>query len=195
MEEDDEMVSPYPEHVRDGVEFNETTHVQKLHAPMRRDQHGRLVTIKPFPPWVLVVCGLTLFLTAFFWSHYGNNFSSPSAEPGNAAQSQSDLKKVPATLSVPAVNQSTAANSNASTIVHVAMRNMKFSPAAVEIKPGETVEWTNEDITPHTATSAPLFDSGSIDPNKSWRHTFTQPGNFPYTCTFHPDMKAVITVK
>jgi plastocyanin len=195
MERDAEMISPSPEHLRQGVDYKDMTDVQNLHAAIRREKRGSRVTIKPFPQWVLVVCGLTFFLAGFFSSRYGNNFSGTRVQPGNAAQSQTDLKRVPATLNVPAVDHSTVAGSDASAIVHVLMRNMKFSPASVEIKPGETVEWTNEDITPHTATSAPLFDSGSIDSGKSWRHTFTEPGNFPYSCTFHPEMKAVVTVK
>jgi len=74
------------------------------------------------------------------------------------------------------------------------MKNMKFSPATIEIKKGDTVEWKNDDITPHTATSA-TFDSASIAPETSWRHTFAEAGSFPYICTFHPDMKASVVVK
>ena len=195
MERDAAIISPSENHFREGADYEETTDVQNLHSAIGGKQRSPLVTIKPFSLWVLVVCGLTFFLAGFFWSRYGNNFNGSGVERGNASQPEAHLKKVPATLNVPAVDHSTAVSSNASAIVHVVMRNMKFSPASVEIKPGETVEWTNEDITPHTATSAPLFDSGSIDPDKSWRHTFTEPGNFPYTCTFHPDMKAVVTVK
>jgi len=194
MERDAEMISPSPDRLRQGADYEDTTDVQNLHAAIRPEERGSRVTIKPFPLWVLIVCGLTFFFAGFLSSRYGHNFSG-TTEPGNAAQSEADLKRVPATLNVPAVDHSTVANSGASAIVHVVMRNMKFSPASVEIKPGETVEWTNEDITPHTATSAPSFDSGSIDSDKSWRHTFTKAGNFPYTCTFHPDMKAVVTVK
>ena len=32
----------------------------------------------------------------------------------------------------------------------MAMKNMKFSPATIDIKKGDTVEWKNDDITPHT---------------------------------------------
>jgi plastocyanin len=188
------MISPSPEHLREGVDYEDAADVQNLHAAIRREERDSRVTIKPFSLWVLVICGLTIFFAGFFSSRYGHNFSG-TRKPGNAVQSEANLERVPATLNVPAVDHSTVANSDASAVVHVIMRNMKFSPASVEIKPGETVEWTNEDITPHTATAAPLFDSGSIDSDKSWRHTFTEPGNFPYTCTFHPDMKAVVTVK
>jgi plastocyanin len=195
IERDATMISPSPNHFGVGADYEETTDVQNLHSSIGRKQRSLVVTIKPFSLWVLVVCGLTFFLAGFFWSRYGNSYNGTTVEGGNASQSEADLKKLPAALNVPAVDHNTAVNSTASAIVQVVMRNMRFSPASVEIKPGETVEWTNEDITPHTATSAPLFDSGSIDPDKSWQHTFTEPGNFPYTCTFHPEMKAIVTVK
>jgi plastocyanin len=71
---------------------------------------------------------------------------------------------------------------------------MQFVPARLEIRQGDVVEWTNDDLTPHTATSA-TFDSGSIEPDKSWRRTFTEAGEFPYACTFHPDMQATVVAK
>ena len=79
--------------------------------------------------------------------------------------------------------------------LRVAMQKMEFSPATLEIKKGDVVEWKNDDITPHTATSPAFGDSGAVASGKSWRHTFTETGTFPYTCTFHPGMKGVIVVK
>jgi plastocyanin len=74
------------------------------------------------------------------------------------------------------------------------MRNLQFYPVNIEVKKGEAVEWKNDDLVPHTATSA-SFDSGTIVSGQSWRHTFTDAGNFPYVCTFHPQMKGVVIVK
>ena len=49
---------------------------------------------------------------------------------------------------------------------------------------------------PHSATStkAGLFDSGSIAAGSSWTHTFKTSGELAYFCTFHPAMKATLTV-
>ncbi len=187
------MISPSPQHVRQGVDYEDRRDVQNPHADSRDEERDSRVTIKPFSLWVLVVCGLTMFFAGFFSSRHGQNFSGTRV--GHTIQSQPDLKTVPVTPNVSVAHDRTGTESNASAVVHVIMRNMKFSPASVEIKPGQTVEWTNEDITPHTATSAPLFDSGSIESDKSWRHTFTQAGNFAYTCTFHPEMKGIVTVQ
>lgn len=86
------------------------------------------------------------------------------------------------------------ANSGALAVVQVSMRNMKFNPQTLKVKKGAVVEWKNDDLVPHTATSA-SFDSGSLGPGKSWRHTFTKAGQFSYVCTFHPMMTGVVIVK
>lgn len=80
----------------------------------------------------------------------------------------------------------------------VTIERLKYSPDAIAVRQGETVEWTNNDLAPHTVTSqggVDTFDSGSIEPDASWSHTFSQPGTFSYACTFHPEMKGTITVK
>jgi plastocyanin len=152
------------------------------------------VTIEPFSLWVLAFWGLIFFFAGFGLTHFDSQFTAPSVDRAKLPQPQStSLISQPAAASAAAV-QSTAADAAAPAVLHVAMKNMKFEPATIEVKSGDTVEWTNEDITPHTVTSA-SFDSASIDSDKSWRHTFTVAGSFPYGCTFHPDMKGVVVVK
>src|SRR6516165_2497451 len=55
-----------------------------------------------------------------------------------------------------------ANSQNASTkTVTVVIRAFKFDPKTVTVNPGDTVEWQNEDIVPHTATedvAKPAFD-------------------------------------
>lgn len=82
----------------------------------------------------------------------------------------------------------------APTIAQVSMRNVQFYPATLEVIKGGAVEWKNDDLVPHTATS-PSFDSGSLASGQSWRRTFSEAGNFPYVCTFHPHMKGVVIVR
>jgi plastocyanin len=86
------------------------------------------------------------------------------------------------------------ASVEAAAVALVAMHNLQFVPATVEVKKGAMIEWTNEDLVPHTATS-PSFDSGAILSGQSWHYTFTNAGNYPYRCTFHPEMKGVVIVK
>jgi plastocyanin len=74
---------------------------------------------------------------------------------------------------------------------------LKFWPDTIKVKAGDVVEWTNNDLTPHTATSPGEreLESGSINAGASWRHTFSKPGTFAYFCTFHPEMKGVVVVR
>ncbi len=76
----------------------------------------------------------------------------------------------------------------------VAMRGMQFVPARLVVRPGDRVTWTNEDIVPHSVTSA-TFDSGSIADDASWSYVAKRAGEFPYRCTFHPSMKALLIVR
>ena len=90
--------------------------------------------------------------------------------------------------------ESAVANIVAPALVQVSIRNLQFSPLTIEVRKGDVIEWKNDDLVAHTATSA-SFDSGTILSGQSWRHTFTAVGNVPYACTFHPQMKGTVIVK
>ena len=76
----------------------------------------------------------------------------------------------------------------------VTIANFAFSPAAVTVKVGETVTWTNNDSMAHTVTGAD-FDSGQLAPGATYTHKFTTAGSFDYKCTIHPSMTAKVTVQ
>src|SRR5688572_27222320 len=38
-------------------------------------------------------------------------------------------------------------------VLHVSIQGLQFSPATLEVKKGDVVEWKNDDLIPHTATS------------------------------------------
>jgi plastocyanin len=189
------MSQPTLEREGQGLDYGEEQDVQKLHAVDRCEKRDGRVTIEPFSLWMLVVWGLAFFFAGFFWARPGADFTVTNMNPGNPAQTYSTPRAVETRAPSASAVQSTVADANAPVVAHVAMKNMKFSPAIIQIKKGDTVEWTNEDITPHSATAAPFFDSGSIASDQSWRHTFTEAGDFPYSCTFHPEMKADLVVK
>jgi len=78
----------------------------------------------------------------------------------------------------------------------VMIEGMRFQPERLTVAPGDTIIWVNKDPVPHTATSAAgRFDSRTIQAEKSWKFTASQKGEFPYVCTFHPTMKAMLYVK
>jgi len=76
------------------------------------------------------------------------------------------------------------------------MRGMAFSPNRLLVSAGATVEWTNRDPVEHSVTADDgSWDSGSIAPGGTWRHTFTTPGTYAFHCTPHPYMTGAVVVK
>jgi plastocyanin len=102
---------------------------------------------------------------------------------------------IAAALIVPVAAASYAAPKKGA--VHtVVIDGMQFSPSTLEVHAGDTVIWKNKDPFPHTATSDhPAFDSGSIPSGGSWKFVARKRGRYPYTCTLHKPMKAVLVVE
>jgi LPXTG-motif cell wall-anchored protein len=75
----------------------------------------------------------------------------------------------------------------------VSMEDNFFSPAAETITVGQSVTWTNNGVSIHTATG-PGFDSGFMDPGDSYSFTFNSEGTFDYVCTIHSSLGMVGTV-
>jgi plastocyanin len=83
-------------------------------------------------------------------------------------------------------------------VVHrIVIDATSFSESNLTIRAGDTVEWLNKDVIPHTATATGKggFDSGVIPAGQAWRHTFDKAGRLPYVCSFHPTMKATLRVR
>jgi plastocyanin len=94
----------------------------------------------------------------------------------------------------PAANETAAGGGEGATKAE--MRTMTFSPQRLEITTGTTVIWTNTDPLVHTISADDKsWDSGAIEPGKTWSHTFTQPGEYTFHCTPHPFMKGVVVVR
>ena len=85
-----------------------------------------------------------------------------------------------------------AVSAHAETIT-VTVDQMVFSPAEINARVGDTIEWVNKDAFAHTATvkgdwevMLPVKKSGSIVVEVS--------GTIDYYCRFHPNMKGRIIV-
>jgi plastocyanin len=79
--------------------------------------------------------------------------------------------------------------------VTVTIENFAFDPPMLEIDVGTTVTWVNEDSAPHTATADDgSFDSGRLNTDDTFSHTFDAPGTIDYHCEFHAAMTATIIV-
>jgi plastocyanin len=78
----------------------------------------------------------------------------------------------------------------------VSISNFAFDPDSVTIQVGDTVTWTNNDGTAHTATAiGGSFDTGNIGPGASDSVTFDTAGTFAYVCSIHPQMTGTVVVQ
>jgi len=90
----------------------------------------------------------------------------------------------------------------------VGMTNtMKFTPDTVRINRGETVVFVNSSLLAHTVTGDPSqssvegsallpegaepFDSGMMDPEETFSHTFEVEGTYKYFCIPHEGAKMI----
>ena len=76
----------------------------------------------------------------------------------------------------------------------VSIANFAFSPGTVTIQEGDSVTWTNNDSTPHTATGNG-FDTEAISPGQSSTVPFATAGNYTYVCSIHPQMSGTVVVE
>lgn len=77
----------------------------------------------------------------------------------------------------------------------VSIDKFRFMPFSLTVRPGDVIEWVNNDLAPHTATGEDgRWDTGKLTKGQSARIEFTEAGTFNYYCAFHPHMKAAITV-
>ncbi|MCV0411246.1 MAG: multicopper oxidase domain-containing protein [Nitrosopumilus sp.] len=71
--------------------------------------------------------------------------------------------------------------------------NKSYYPKLTQIQVGDTVTWTNKDISVHTVTSNDeLFDSGMMMPGDTFEQTFESVGLYEYYCMLHPWMTGTI---
>lgn len=72
----------------------------------------------------------------------------------------------------------------------------RFEPTTLHIQPGTTVTWLNKDPAPHTVTGPFLTLGGDklLKQGDSTSVTFDEAGVYPYYCTLHPGMAAVVVV-
>ena len=88
------------------------------------------------------------------------------------------------------------ASGQAGTAAAVTAEQFQFRPDEVEVAPGTTVTWTNEDTVAHTVQdNGGLFpESDDLAKGESFSFTYQTPGSYPYICGIHPYMKGTVTV-
>lgn len=108
----------------------------------------------------------------------GNSALAQSAVPSPAASASTAVSPAPAAV----------------TVVHI--KNFKYDPESVTIRPGGVVRFVEDDDTPHTVTASDRsYDSGNLDKGQSWTHTYAKEGTYKYFCAYHTYMTGIVTVK
>ena len=109
--------------------------------------------------------------------------------PPTTATTMADMPGGPSTTTASAASPAVASD-------QVSITNFSFMPAAITVKVGTTVTWTNNDEEPHTVFSgtggikSPVLASHQ----STFTFTFSKPGTFDYNCTIHPFMHGTVTV-
>ena len=81
-------------------------------------------------------------------------------------------------------------------VMKTTIKNVSYLQPRLQVTVGTTVEWTNNDPMPHSVTAIDKsFNSGLINPGRTYRHTFTKAGTFSFYCIPHPFMKGTIVVR
>jgi plastocyanin len=109
-------------------------------------------------------------------------------------------KVKPNLLALSALSLLFSAAGEAAEVVHMTDL-LTFEPARLVINVGDVVEWQNDSLVVHTVTDdlakaakaesvelpsgAEAFDSGNLDHQEAFRHTFTVPGTYRYFCIPH----------
>ncbi len=123
--------------------------------------------------------------------------------------SLAELRKQSAKEKAAPASTSSAAASRIKPAVVVDMTGslLVFEPASIKVKAGQTVMWKNSSREVHTVTADPRvaidakdvelpkgaqqFDSGFLNPGKTYEQTFRTPGTYRYVCTLHEAQRMI----
>jgi plastocyanin len=75
------------------------------------------------------------------------------------------------------------------------VKSYRFDPKAIEVDPGESVTWTNDDNFTHTVQVDGEEDH-RVERGESVSIAFEEPGTYHYVCTLHSqDMEGEVVVR
>jgi LPXTG-motif cell wall-anchored protein len=120
----------------------------------------------------------------------------PEAEPAPKPEPEEKAQAAPAKSGHRQEQKKDEPAARSAATASVTISDFKFTPATVTVNEGDTVTWTNDGPTVHTATAEDgSFDTGILEKGESGSATFTQPGTINYICSPHPYMKGKVVVQ
>ena len=91
-----------------------------------------------------------------------------------------------AILSLP-VNAESDSNQSREYVIEI--KDLKFIPSQLKVRPGDTITLINRDFVPHTATAEDgSWDTGTIKKDEARSQMVTLGMQLSYYCHFHPNM-------
>jgi plastocyanin len=78
----------------------------------------------------------------------------------------------------------------------IQIARFSFAPSETTVSSGDTVVWTNDDALPHATTAdSGAWSSPELRYREQFRFVARRVGRFPYHCSAHPVMRAVLIVR
>lgn len=78
----------------------------------------------------------------------------------------------------------------------VAIEELTFVPARLEVSPGDTITWTNRDVVPHTVTGVEgRWDSSLLASGESFTLVVSDDSPGEYRCEYHPLMTGSLVAR
>src|SRR3954454_11905784 len=115
-------------------------------------------------------------------SNSGSSTSSSSSGSSSSGASSSS-------------SSSSSGGSAKSGAVAIDIKGFAFNPTDITVKKGAKITWTNSDSVAHNVVAGDgTFKSSTLNQGDTFSWTATKAGQWDYVCTFHPNMKAHITV-
>lgn len=122
--------------------------------------------------------------------------ATPTVEP-TTQPSPTTEPTTSATMAAMDHSQHTAA---AGAKMNLDIKLFMFKPSPLEVKPGTTLVWTNQDAIDHSVTAGTpgslsgAFDSGFFGQGQAFEFAFNEPGTYDYFCKRHESMVGTIVV-
>ena len=87
-----------------------------------------------------------------------------------------------------------SSTASAGETIRITVDKLKFDPAEISARVGDTVEWASSDFVAHTATAKNKDWDVAIPAKGMGRVTLEHAGEVDYFCRFHPNMTGRIVV-
>jgi LPXTG-motif cell wall-anchored protein len=122
--------------------------------------------------------------------------AAPTEQPAAATEQPAATPAPPEEPEEPARNRRDRTAARAAANGSVTIADFQFTPSSISVDQGDTVTWTNNGPTAHSATAPDgSFDTGIFPAGQSRSHTFDEAGTYSYICTPHPNMHGTIVVR